>query len=129
MKTNPIPAVQAAFVACLAEAIPDIPTLDFVPDNTKFPYFTVGEFTAQEDRTKGYEVWGVTQTYHAWSRYKGNLEASTMLLRADQALDALTIDGYAIIDRVTEYSTILEDPDGETRHGIQRDRYTLQKEA
>lgn len=97
---------------------------DDVPEGAAFPYAVIGEDTHvpfDTDDSLGAES---TVTIHVWSRYRGKNEAKEIQAAIYDALtrQELTIDGYDLITIEFEYSDVLLDPDGITRHGVQRFR-------
>lgn len=107
------------------------PVYDNVPKNASFPYVVIGEDTHvpfDTDDSLGSES---TVTIHVWSRYRGKKEAKQI---QGEIYDALTrqeleLDGYDLITIEFEYSDVLLDPDGITRHGVQRFRAIVERSA
>jgi hypothetical protein len=95
-----------------------------------FPYVTIGDDTAVDwdtDNSQGKEA---TLTIHSWSRYRGRKEVKEIQGAIYNALHLsnLIITGYHSVLMVSEYSETLVDPDGLTRHGVQRFRLIVEKE-
>lgn len=104
---------------------------DHVPEDAAFPYVVIGEDTHvpfDTDDSLGAES---TVTIHVWSRYRGKKEAKEIQGIIYDALtrQELTIDGYDLITIEFEYSDVLLDPDGITRHGVQRFRFLTERTA
>lgn len=95
-----------------------------------FPYVTIGDDTFLEwdtDNSVGKEA---TLTIHSWSRYRGRKEVKEIqgAIYDCLHLSNLNITGYYSVLMLSEYSETLVDPDGLTRHGVQRFRLIVEKE-
>lgn len=95
-----------------------------------FPYVVIGDDTALDwdtDTSVGKEA---TITIHSWSRYRGRLEIKQIQGEIYRVLHLsnLMIEGYDLVLCFSEYSECLLDPDGLTRHGVQRFRLIIDKE-
>jgi hypothetical protein len=121
-------AIQEAVFERLA-AQPNLTVYDDVPKNKTFPYVVVGEDTHvpfDTDDSLGAES---TVTIHVWSRYRGKKEAKDIQGVVYDALTRqdLTIAGYDLITIEFDYSDVMLDADGITRHGVQRFRFLTEK--
>jgi hypothetical protein len=122
-------ALQQAVYDTLS-AHPGIPTVyDDVPGDAPFPYVVIGEDTHvpfDTDDSLGSES---TITLHTWSRYRGKKECKEIMALNYDALtrQALSLDGYDLITIEFEYSEVTLDPDGITRHGVQRFRAIVEQ--
>lgn len=103
---------------------------DFVPQqladtDAEFPYLVIGDFESSEfdaDDRLGYDT---TVTLHTFSRYEGKRECADIMAQVYDALHryALPVAGLNLVDCQWDgLSTIILDPDGQTRHGVQRFR-------
>lgn len=97
------------------------------PSNA-FPYCVIGQDTLvawDNDSFVGAEC---TVTLHFWSRSSGMAQVKALMGEAYGLLHraSLTKAGYQIIDCLWEFSEAMSDPDGATKHGIQRYRLTIQ---
>jgi len=106
-----------------------IPVLDGVPDNQPKPYVVIGDDTLIEWDTDGQTGFDTTITLHVWSDYQGKAEVKTiqgqiydLLHRAE-----LSVIGYNLINCTFEFADSFLDPNGITRHGVQRFRLNLFK--
>jgi hypothetical protein len=95
-----------------------------------FPFVTIGDDTAIDwdtDTSVGKEA---TLTIHSWSRYRGRSEVKQIQGAIYEALHLsnLSVVGYTTVLCLSEFSESLVDPDGLTRHGVQRFRVILDKE-
>jgi hypothetical protein len=96
-----------------------------------FPYVVIGDDTLIDwdtDTSVGKEA---TITIHSWSRYRGRIEVKNIQGAIYDALhlSQLNVDGYDTVLCFSEYSESILDPDGLTRHGVQRFRLIIDKES
>jgi hypothetical protein len=110
----------SGFAALTAIAVGGIH--DHAPQDVEFPYVIIGENIATPADTDTTVNTDQTATVHTWSRYRGLSEIKRMQQATYDALhrNPLTVAGAVYID----CSVILEEnflePDGLTRHGVQR---------
>jgi len=97
---------------------------DDVPENTPYPYIQLGEDNASDYSTKDQTGSEVTVNVDVWSRYRGSLEAKNIMDRIHTLLhdSSLSVTGSNFINMRFEFSDIIRDPDGITRHGVMRFR-------
>ena len=98
--------------------------LDDVRLNDTYPFITIGEETAIDFSTKS-EVGGeFTINIDVWSQYKGSRETKLIMDKVHDLLhdSNLSVSGFNLINVRFEFSDILRDPDGVTRHGVMRFR-------
>jgi hypothetical protein len=119
IEDNTLPAIYDA-----------VPQADDAGSDIPFPYVTIGDDTAIDwdtDTSVGKEA---TITIHSWSRYRGRKEVKEIqgAIYETLHLSQLPVDGYDTVLCFSEFSESLVDPDGLTRHGIQRFRIILDKE-
>lgn len=102
---------------------------DHVPQGTPFPYIVIGEATAESFDTKTEDGQEQTLTIHSWSRHRGLLEAKEIMAAVTDALDqqSLSIAGHDLVLLRFVFARTLRDPDGLTRHGVQRFRAITQR--
>ena len=95
---------------------------DHVPQETAFPYVTIGESTAVDWRTVGHDGMELTLVLHAWSRERGRREVKLILAEIHRILNhaKLTVPGHVLVWLHFEFSQTLQDSDGATYHGIAR---------
>lgn len=130
-------AVQAAIVAALkaSSAVTDLlaagaaSVYDHVPEDAGFPFVTVGESAARPFDGKGEDGMDQQVTIHCWSRQRGMKEAKAIMAAVVAALDrqSLALSGHSLVDIAFLFSDSLLDPDGLTRHGVQRFRVLTQE--
>lgn len=91
---------------------------------TVFPYVVLGEDTAIPADTDDADARETTFTIHTFSRYNGDKELRNVMDAVKAALhDAtLTITGERFVFCYWEFTSTALEPDGLTRHGVQRFR-------
>ena len=101
---------------------------DHVPQDSAFPYVVVGEATSGPFDTKTEDGLDQTLTIHSWSRYRGLKETKEIMAAVTGALDqqALAVSGHDLVLLRFTFGTTVLDPDGLTRHGVQRFRAVTQ---
>jgi hypothetical protein len=92
---------------------------------------TVGDDTTLDwdtDTSLGKEA---TITIHTWSRYRGRTELKQIQGLVYNALHLVNLNvvGYDTVQCLSEFSETFLDPDGLTRHGVQRFRLIIDKES
>lgn len=105
------------------------PVYDNVPSGSPYPYVVVGDDTLIESGASDFNGFEATCTIHSWSDYKGRKEIKEIQDSIYNSLNRfkLSISGYNTIDCYQEYSETFLDPDGITRHGVQRFRVLFDK--
>ena len=100
---------------------------DEVPEGSSYPYVTIGETTALDYSTKDVNGSEQTLTLHVWSQYRGAKESKNIMDRLHDLLHnySLSVTGANLINLRLEFSDLLRDPDGITRHGVVRFRAVL----
>jgi len=101
---------------------------DEVPEETAFPYLTIGEFTEERFDTMGIYGSEITFNLHVWSQYRGFKECYGYLTVIDGLLDYanITSTGFTNIFIRNEMVNTFIDPDGVTRHLVTRYRTVVQ---
>tara|TARA_Y100000004_G_scaffold136121_1_gene154122 strand:- start:43 stop:447 length:405 start_codon:yes stop_codon:yes gene_type:complete len=97
---------------------------DEVLENATYPFVSLGEETAVDYSTKDLDGGEFTINIHVWSQYKGAKQAKEIMDRIHDLLhdSSLTVSGFNLANLRFEFSDILRDPDGVTRHGVMRFR-------
>ena len=100
---------------------------DEVPEGSSYPYVTIGETTAVEYDTKDVDGSDQTLMLHVWSQYRGSKETKNIMDRLHDLLHdySLSVTGANLINLRFEFSDLVRDPDGITRHGVMRFRAIL----
>ena len=95
---------------------------DHVPQETAFPYVTIGEASAVDWRTVGHDGMELTLVLHAWSRERGRREVKLILAEVHRILNdaKLTVPGHVLVWLHFGFSQTMLDNDGATTHGIAR---------
>jgi hypothetical protein len=95
---------------------------DHVPQDEDYPYICLEGQTAQEFDTKTFNGFEVPVLVHSWSRYDGNKEIAEIMGAVYDALhnQSVHVEGYNFVHCLWEFSEMLTESDGLTRHGIQR---------
>lgn len=93
---------------------------------TAFPYVTHGvassvDWSTDDDATTGVEV---VYMVHGWSRYAGAKEVKQIADAVYAALNryALVVSGANVVLNDFDDAEYMRDPDGKTRHSVQRFR-------
>ena len=97
---------------------------DEVPDQSSYPFVALGEETVVEYDTKDLDGASHTINIHVWSQYKGAKQTKQIMDRIHTLLhdSSLSVSGFNLIRMQFEFSDIMRDPDGVTRHGVMRFR-------
>jgi hypothetical protein len=97
---------------------------DEVLEGASYPFVSLGEETAIDYGTKDLVGGETTINIHIWSQYKGAKETKEIMDRIHDLLhdSNLSVSGFNLINLRFEFSDILRDPDGVTRHGVMRFR-------
>lgn len=97
---------------------------DEVVESATYPFVALGEETAIDYSTKNTNGGETTINVHIWSQYKGSKETKQIMDRIHDLLhdSNLSVTGFNLINLRFEFSDILRDPDGVTRHGVMRFR-------
>ena len=97
---------------------------DEVVECNSYPFITLGEETAIDYSTNNLVGAETTINIHIWSRYKGSKQTKQIMDKVHDLLHdvSLSVSGVNLINLRFEYSDIMRDPDGITRHGVMRFR-------
>ena len=123
-----IDALHAAIYAKLDTAL-SVPIYSAVPQGDAEPAFvTMDGFRANRNDTDTETGFDGTIDVHVWTEYEGWKELCTLQTTIYNAMHrtALTVTGHAVIDVQQEFSEMRRDPDGITKHGIQRFRVIIE---
>lgn len=117
-------SLTGATPARIFDHVPQNSWNDEDPNGNPLPYVVVGDSTATDSDTKTEDGMEQTLTIHTWSRYLGMSQVKRIMGAVVDALDhqALTVTGHDLIQIDFEFSDTFLDPDGVTRHGVQRFR-------
>ena len=97
---------------------------DDVPLSASYPYIAIGEETSIDYSVKDIQGGETTINLHIWSQYKGSKETKQIMDKIHDLLhnSNLSVSGFNLINLRFEFSDIMRDPDGITRHGVMRFR-------
>lgn len=104
---------------------------DDVPKDAVLPYVVIGNDTSIDFDTNDSVGEESTITVHTWSKYSGMKEVKLMQQAIKNALNRvdLTINNTHLITCNSEYQSSELDPDGVTRHGVQRFRFLTMEQG
>lgn len=93
-----------------------------------YPYVVIHGQQLNNNDTDTEEGFDGTVTIHTWSQSYGNKESYEVMQAVYRALHRvnLSVVGYGLSTIHQEYSELMRDPDGITRHGVQRFRVILE---
>jgi hypothetical protein len=135
MSGNPYAAIQQA----LYDILTSDPTLankitgvfDFVPDNQDYPFVTIGETMSIPYET--FDRYGeeVSTILHIWSRYRGMKQVNEIMEDCKRLLARkdFAVAGWQNISCYHDFSEVIREPDGVTRHGVIRLRILALQEG
>tara|TARA_R110000765_G_scaffold41377_1_gene88076 strand:+ start:732 stop:1139 length:408 start_codon:yes stop_codon:yes gene_type:complete len=97
---------------------------DEVTESATYPFVALGEETAVDYSTKDTDGGETTINIHIWSQYKGSKETKNIMDRIHDLLhdSDISVTGFSLVNLRFEFSDIMRDPDGVTRHGVMRFR-------
>ena len=127
--------LQQAIYATLTAGSPapvSAPVYDAVPQDTAYPYVQIGDdLTVADFSAVSREGDDVDFHIHTWSRYAGKKEAMQIMAEVKAALQdrKLSVPGWHIAGLREDFATIFTEPDGKTRHGVQRFRVRIRRTA
>lgn len=100
---------------------------DEVLETASYPYVVIGEDNVIEYGTVSDDGGDFTVTIDVWSQYHGGKEAKNIMDRIHTLLhdSSLSVTGFNLVNFRFEFSDIIKDPDGITRHGIMRFRAVI----
>lgn len=108
------------------------PVYDEAPHGKKGEYVTIGAMTAVDESTDRTVGFSCTITLHSWSVRSGSSSQGfkkvyELMGEVYDVLNrgTLTAVGYTVLGVDLEFEDAFRDPDGRTRHGVQRFRAIL----
>lgn len=93
------------------------------------PYVVVYELPMEQDETDNTLGYSVVVNVHTWVQERTTAQTGVIMEAIYSALnryDSLAVTGYTVSGIEFEFSTILRDPDGVTKHGVQRFRVNFE---
>ena len=123
---------DATLIALLADGADGI--YDGVPQDSVFPYVVIGDDTVRPFDTMTEDGAEVTLTIHTWDSPDADGDpvgakiTKQIMAAIENALDqaSISVTGHTLTLLRHEFSQVLNDPDGLTRHGVQRFRALTQ---
>lgn len=131
-------ALQAALIARLRDQLTMLPLFGGVPAvffdtpqtfNDRQPYVVIYELPMDADDTDNTAGYSVAVNVHTWVQERTTAQTGAIMeaiYNALQRYDSLALTGYTVSGIDFEFSTILRDPDGVTKHGVQRFRVNFE---
>jgi hypothetical protein len=112
-----------------ADVFDDVPFLPEGKPDEDFPYVVIGNDTAAPFDTDDIVGANITVTLHFWSRSSGMKEVKALMGDVYDLLNRskLAASSAVVVDCLYEFGETMVDPDGRTRHGVQRYRLTMQE--
>lgn len=101
---------------------------DFVPQETEYPYITIGEMRSSDISTKTNTAIDVDVDVNVYSRDKGSKESLDILEQVYQILHdaSLSLGSSSLTNLRFSSSEIIRQPDGLTYLGISRFRAVVE---
>jgi hypothetical protein len=97
---------------------------DEIPSGTNYPVVQIGDDSASDYSTKDLDGGDTVINIHVWSRQFGSAQTKNIMDRIHTLLhdSSLTVTGFNLINCRLEFTDVMRDPDGITRHGVMRFR-------
>lgn len=109
----------------------EVPQVDDPSSAATFPYVVLGHDTFSPWDTDTETGTEATVTIHTWSRTSDFNEAKRIMQQVYNALHRYDLDviGFGSVGCDVEFEDAIRDPDGTTRHGLQRFRLVIDSRA
>ncbi len=93
-------------------------------NDQSYPFIQLGEDRVDDYSTKVEAGGEYELNFDIWSQYKGSKECKQIMDKIHDLLhdSSISVTGFNLVNIQLDYSDILKDPDGVTRHGIMRFR-------
>ncbi|OHV42181.1 hypothetical protein BBK14_11200 [Parafrankia soli] len=103
---------------------------DYVPEDARRPYVTIGEAVSTPDNHHGGFGSETVITLHAWTTARGMAAGQVIADRIVALLDhqVLDVEGHVHIVTRLEMTEALRDPDPTVRHHVMRFRVLTEQE-
>ena len=120
--------VQTQIFSAL-DGVVSCPVYDTAPQDSSFPYITIGEAITQENGTQTTINQHVNYTINVWSRKDSSKETKVL---QGEVFDALHLtkfsaSGYSFTENICLSSQDFKDTDAVTRHGVQEFKLTIER--
>lgn len=98
--------------------------VDEATNDQSYPYIALGLGRVDDYSTKDLDGGEYDLNFDIWSQYKGAKECKQIMDKIHDLLhdSSISVSGFNLINLRLDYSDILRDPDGVTRHGVMRFR-------
>ena len=98
--------------------------VDEPTNDQSYPFISIGDARADDYSTKDLDGGDYEVTFDIWSQYKGAKECKQIMDKIHDLLhdSNISVTGFNLINMRLEFTDILRDPDGVTRHGVMRFR-------
>ena len=93
-------------------------------NDQSYPFIQLGEDRVDDYSTKVEAGGEYELNFDIWSQYKGSKECKQIMDKIHDLLhdSSISVTGFNLVNIQLDYSDILKDPDGVTRHGVMRFR-------
>jgi hypothetical protein len=97
---------------------------DHIPDNSPYPYVSLRIKPMTDRANESWDGVQINVQIDVWYQYSGlgDLKVQQIQKRIDELLhdnNTMCIDGWNIVSFRRQTVTILDEPDGRTKHGVQ----------
>ena len=99
---------------------------DYVDEDSALPYITIGDVQQTQMGTKTTEGIDASVTIHSWDDVHRGMREIKLIMDAVTTVlheSSLSVTGHTVGVAKFEFSDVFVDPDGKTRHGVQRFRF------
>lgn len=95
---------------------------DYIADGTPYPYIRIGSLDSNDRGSDTTDGWLHAITVHVWHQTQSRKAALEIQARIDTLLHnaAFSFGSFTNLTMRRDFSTVLEEPDTVTYHGIQR---------
>lgn len=93
-------------------------------NDQSYPFIQIGDDRVDDYSTKVEDGGEYELNFDVWSQYKGSKECKQIMDKIHDLLhdSNVSVTGFNLVNIQLDYSDILRDPDGVTRHGVMRFR-------
>ena len=93
-------------------------------NDQSYPFIQLGEDRVDDYSTKVEAGGEYELNFDIWSHYNGSKECMQIMDKIHDLLhdSSISVTGFNLVNIQLDYSDILKDPDGVTRHGVMRFR-------
>lgn len=100
----PMTALQTGLFSLLS-AGQTTPVYDDVPEDSAFPYITIGAFTCKRVPDKTSDIWDASIQLHIWSNHNGKAEINAVADDIATVITSVAIEaqGFAVISQDVDF--------------------------